>query len=123
DHVGPRVGQRDGRGPHVPDDVLGQVEVVDRHPAGVDHVDEHQRVVVGEVDVDVVGRVVRAVPGQFDALAADLEGVGVGEGDVGERAGRVLVTQQQALGLVVADPGHVPVEQRGGTVVVGVVVG
>ena len=54
DEVGPGVGQRDGRGADVPDDVLGQVEVVDGHPAGVDHVDEHQRVVAGEVDVDVV---------------------------------------------------------------------
>src|SRR5439155_21143952 len=54
DQVGPRVGQRDGRGTHVPDDVLGQVEVVDGHPARVDHVDEHERVVVREVDVAVV---------------------------------------------------------------------
>jgi hypothetical protein len=31
------------------------------------------------VDVDVVRRVVAAVPGQFDALAADLQPVAVGE--------------------------------------------
>src|SRR5437660_8544212 len=54
DEVGPRVVQRDGRGLHVPGDVLGQVDVVDGHPAGVDDVDEHQGVVAGEVDVDVV---------------------------------------------------------------------
>ena len=35
DEVGPRVGQRDGRGAHVPDYVLGQVDLVDGHPAGV----------------------------------------------------------------------------------------
>src|SRR5690242_9477708 len=52
DEVRPRIGQRDGRGAHVPDDVFGQVEVVDGYPAGVDHVDEHEGVVVGEVDVD-----------------------------------------------------------------------
>src|SRR6266496_3717769 len=68
DEVGPRVGQRGGRGGHVPDDVLAEIEVVDGHPAGVDDVDEHQGVVAGEVDVDVVGRVVGAVPGQLGAL-------------------------------------------------------
>src|SRR6266516_5575059 len=93
DQVGPRVVQRDGRGAHVPDDVLGQVEVVDRHPARVDHVDEHQRVVVREVDVDVVRRVVGAVPGQLDTLAPDLEGVTVGEGDIRQRAGLVFVAE------------------------------
>src|ERR1700730_4278484 len=68
DEVGPRVVQRDGRGAHVPGDMLGQVDVVDGHPAGVDDVDEHQGVVAGEVDVDVVRGVVGAVPGQFGAL-------------------------------------------------------
>src|SRR5580704_10827855 len=53
DEVRPRVVQRDGRGAHVPDDVVAEVDVVDGHPAGVDHVDEHQGVVAGEVDVDV----------------------------------------------------------------------
>src|SRR6202012_196284 len=73
DQMRPRVVQRDGGGAGVPDDVVGQVEVVDRYPAGVDHVDEHQGVVPGEVDVDVVRRVVRPVPGQFDPLAADFQ--------------------------------------------------
>src|SRR5712671_5001605 len=90
DEVGPRAGQGNGRGGHVPGDVLGQVGVIDRHPAGVDHVDEHQGVVAGEVDIDVVRRVVGAVPGQLDALAPDLEGVVVGEGDLRGRAGRVV---------------------------------
>ena len=86
DQVRPGVGQRDVRGPHVADHVLAQVGVVDGHPAGVDDIDEHERVVVGEVDVDVVRRVVGAVPGQLDPLAAHLQRVGVGERHL--RAGR-----------------------------------
>src|ERR1700734_730508 len=88
DEVRPRVVQRDGRGAGVPDDVVAEVEVVDGYPAGVDDVDEHQGVVAGEVDVDVVRRVVGPVPGQFDPLAADLEGVAVGERHVRGGAGR-----------------------------------
>jgi hypothetical protein len=104
------------------DDVLGQVEVVDRHPAGVDHVDEHQRVVAGEVDVDVVRGVVGAVPGQLGALPPDLQGVAVGEGHLRHRPGRVAVAQQPP-GLLVPDADHVPAEQEGRASVVGVVVG
>src|SRR6266480_5160966 len=37
DEVCPRVVQRNGRGAYVPGHVLGQVDVVDGHPAGVDH--------------------------------------------------------------------------------------
>src|SRR5579863_7162825 len=88
DEVRPRVVQRDGRGAGVPDDVVAEVEVVDGYPAGVDHVDEHQGVVVGEVNVDVVRGVVGPVPGQFDPLAADFQGVAVGEGHVRDEIGR-----------------------------------
>src|SRR5262249_58661725 len=105
--VGPRVRQRGGRGGDVPGDVLGQVDVVDRHPAGVDDVDEHQGVVAGEVDVDVVRRVVGAVPGQLHPLPAHLQGVTVGEGDLRRGAGRVIVAQQQPPGLFVPDAGAV----------------
>jgi len=122
DEVRPRVVQRDGRRAGVPDDVVAEVEVVDGYPAGVDHVDEHQGVVVGEVDVDVVRRVVGPVPGQFDPLAADFQGVAVGEGHVRDGAGRVVVAQQQSPGLLVADADDVPAEQRGGSLVVAVVV-
>src|SRR5689334_4018290 len=123
DQVGPRVGQRGGRGGDVPGDVLGQVDVVDGHPAGVDDVDEHQGVVAGEVDVDVVRRVVGAVPGQLDALPAHLQGVAVGEGDLWCGPGRVVVALQPALGFLVADADDVAAEQRGRAGVVGVVVG
>jgi len=50
-------------------------------------------VVVREVDVDIVRRVVGAVPGQLDPLAPDLEGVAVGEGDIRQRAGLVFVAE------------------------------
>jgi hypothetical protein len=121
--MGPPVGQGGGRGGHVPGDVLGQVQVVDRHPAGVDHVDEHQGVVAGEMDVDVVRRVVGAMPGQLHPLPAGLQGVPVGEGHLRRRAGRVVVAEQQPAGLLVPDPDHVPAEQRRRAGVVGVVVG
>jgi len=122
DEVGPRVVERDGRGAGVPDDVVAEVEVVDGYPAGVDHVDEHQGVVVGEVDVNVVRRVVGSVPGQFDPLAADFQGVAVGEGHVRDGAGGVVVAQQQSPGLLVADADDVPAEQRGRSLMVAVVV-
>src|SRR4029450_884426 len=80
DEVPPRVGERVRRRLEVAGDVLGQVGDVDRRPARIDDVDEHQRVVVGQVDDDIVGRVVRAVPGEGDALGADAEVPGVREG-------------------------------------------
>jgi hypothetical protein len=64
---------------------------VDRRPTRVDDVDEHERVVVGQVDDDVVGRVVRAVPGQVDALAADLQRPVVLERLLVRGSGRVVV--------------------------------
>src|SRR5664279_3690218 len=102
--------------------VLAEVEVVDGHPAGVDDVDEHQRVVVGEMDVDVVRRVVGAVPGQFDALSAHLERVAVDEDHLRDRPGRVVVAQQKPASLLVPDPDDI-LEQRGRSAVVGVVMG
>ena len=55
-------------------------------------------------------------------VAPDLEGVAVGEGRLWERPGRVVVAQQQPAGLLVPDADPVPVEQRGRTAMVGVVV-
>ena len=68
------------------------------------------------------GRVVGAVPGQLDALSADLQRVGVGEGHLGQRTGRVVVPEQKPAGLLVPDPDDV-LEERGGRAVVGVVMG
>src|SRR4029077_16568982 len=54
----PRVGHGRVRGGDGAGDVLIQIEAVERHPAGQIDVDQHQRVMVGKVDVDVVGGVV-----------------------------------------------------------------
>jgi hypothetical protein len=61
--------------------------------------------VVGQVDEDVVGRVVSAVPGQIDALAADLDRAVVLEGLVVRLARRVVVAEQEVACLLVPDPG------------------
>jgi hypothetical protein len=55
--------------------------------------------------------VVGAVPGQVDALTADLEGPVIGEGLLVGGPGRVVVTQQQPACLLMPDPGDVPAEQ------------
>jgi hypothetical protein len=62
------------------------------------------------------------VPGQFDPLAADFQGVVVEERHVGDGAGGVIVAQQQSPGLLVADADDVPAEQRGRSLVVCVMV-
>jgi hypothetical protein len=79
--------------------------------------------VAGEVDVDVVRRVVRPVPGQLDTLTPDLQGVTIGEGHLRRRPGGVVVPQQEPPGLLVPDAGHVAPEQEGRAAVVGVMVG
>ena len=122
DEVLPRVGERVRRRLDVAGDVLGQVRDVDRRPARVDDVDQHQRVVVGQVDDDVVGRVVGAVPGQVDPLAADLERAAILEGLLVRGSRRVVVAQQQAPGVLVPDAGDVLVEEGRCAGVVGVVV-
>jgi len=51
------------------------------------------------------------VPGQFDPLAADFQGVAVGEGNVREGAGGVIVAQQQQPpGFLVANADDVAAE-------------
>jgi hypothetical protein len=69
--------------------------------------------VVGQVDDDVVGRVVGAVPGQVDALAADLEGAAILERFLVRRSGRIVIAQQQPPRLLVPDAGEVLVEEGG----------
>ena len=102
DEVRPGVRQRGGRSLEVARNVFAEVEVVDGHPAGVDDVDQHQGVVIGKVDEDVVRRVVGAMRGQLDALTGNLKGVAVLEGHLRRRAGRVVVAQQQPPGLLMA---------------------
>ena len=76
-----------------------------------------------QVDVDVVGRVVGAEPGQVDALAADLQAALVLERLLRRRPGRVVVAQQEAARLLVADADDVLVVEEGRrSAVVGVVV-
>src|ERR1019366_2134473 len=76
----------------------------------------------GEMDVNVVRRVVGSVPGQLDALSAYLQRVPVGEGHVRAGPGRVVVPEQKPAGFLVPDPDDI-LEQRGGPAVVGVVMG
>ncbi len=122
DEVLPGVGQGLGGGLHPAGHVLTQVDAVEGHPAGEHDVDEHEGVVVREVDVDVVGRVVAPVPRQLDTFAADLEGPLIGKGLFRRRLGLVVIPQQEPPALFVADAGHAGPENGGRTGVVGVVV-
>ena len=65
---------------------------------------------------------VGAVPGQVDALAADLEVAPVLERLLRRGPGRVVVAQQEPPSLLVSDADDVLVEQGGRAGVVGVVV-
>ena len=56
-------------------------------------------------------------------LAADVQGVGVGEGHLGRGPGRVVVPQQEPAGFLVADADDVVAKQAGRSGVVGAVVG
>jgi len=95
---------------------------VDGRPAGIDDVDQHQRVVIGQVDDDVVRRVVGAVPGQVDPLAADVSVRRSAKvSSLGGRAGFV-VAQQQTLGLLVSDARDVLAEEERRAGMVGMVV-
>lgn len=122
DEVLPRVGQRGCGGLDVALHVLGEA-LVHRRPARVDDVHEHERVVVGQMDVDVVGRVVRTEPCEVDALSADLERQPILEGLLGLRPGRVVVAEQEVARLLMSYPRDVLVKERGRAGVVGVVVG
>src|SRR5262249_53494396 len=92
--------------------VYGEVGDVDRRPAGVDDVDEHQGIVVWEVNEDVVRRVIRAVPGQLDAFATDSQRAAVPEGLLSHRPRRAVVPQQEPARLLVPNADDVLVEQR-----------
>ncbi len=122
DVVLPRVRQRVRVGRDVAGDVFRQVRKVDRCPSRVDDVDEHERLVVRQVDEDVVGGVVGAVPGEVDAFAADLERPVVLERLLVGRPRGIVIAQQQPSRLLVADARHLRVEQGRRADVVGVVV-
>src|SRR4029077_14864343 len=112
DEVLPRVIERDGGGRDVTRNVFGEVGHGDRRPSGVDDVNQHQRVVVRKVDVDVVRRVIRPAPLELDAFATDFQRAVVGERLLGHRPGGVVVPHQQTLGLLVSYADHALVEQR-----------
>src|SRR5205807_3482272 len=112
----------DGRGRNVARNVFGQVGHGDRRPSRVDDVDQHQRVVVRKVGVDVVRRMIRAAPRKLDAFATDFQRAAVGERLLRRRPRGVVVPQQQTLGLLVSAAGQVRVATRGRTGVVGGVI-
>jgi hypothetical protein len=58
---------------------------------------------VGQVDDDVVGGVVGAMPGQVNTLPADLEGAAILERLLRRGPGRVVVAKQQPPRLFVPD--------------------
>src|SRR6266536_505028 len=111
DEVLPRVSKRVCRRLDVAGDVLCEVGEIDRGPARIDDVDQHQRVVIGQVDGDVVRRVVGAVPCEIDPLPADLERARVLEGLLVRRPRRVVVPKQEPTGLLVTDARDALVEQ------------
>src|SRR5262245_33799315 len=82
---------------------------------------KHRRVVVGQGDDDVVGRV-GAVPGKVDPLAADLERAAVLAGLLVRQPGRIVVAEQDPPRLLVPDAGDVLVEEERRPCMVGVVV-
>ena len=57
--------------------VFGEVENGEWRPPDVDDVDEHHRVVVRQMDIDVVRQMIGAVPRQLDALAGDVKSAAV----------------------------------------------
>src|SRR6266550_7797412 len=112
DEMLPWVGERFLRRRHVPNYVLGEIADVDGRPARVHDVDEHQRVVIGQVDVDVVGRVVGSLPGELDTTAADVERALILEDFLGRRPRLVVVAYQELSRLLMPDARDVLAEQR-----------
>ena len=76
-------------------------------PTREDEVNEHERVVIRQVDVYVVGRVIGAVPGQFDALAANVQRPLVLENLIRGWSGGIVVTQQEMPCLFVSDASYI----------------
>src|SRR6266436_7840542 len=97
---------------HVPHDVLGEIADVNRRPARVHDVDEHQRVVIGQVDVDVVGRMIGSLPGELDASPADVESAAVLEDFLRRGPRGVVVPYQEPSRFLMPDANDVLAEQR-----------
>src|SRR2546423_335053 len=110
------------RGRGVPRDVFGEVRDVNGRPPAVHDVDEHQRVVIWEMDIAVVRRVIGAVPGELDALTGDAQGTTIRKRLFRRRPGRVVVAQEEPPRLLVPDANDILPEEGGRTGVVGVVV-
>jgi hypothetical protein len=68
-------------------------------------------------------RVIGSVPGQFDALGADLEVPAVSECLLRWGSRGVVITEQQVPGLLVPDADDVPAKQRRRAGVIGIVMG
>ena len=83
-------------------DVLGNGEVLERYPAGEDHVHDHQGPVVRRVDEDVVRSVVRPVVVKEQPFSAQLQDVMVVERDSRRRPVRVIIAQQHAAAFAVS---------------------
>src|SRR6267154_3220124 len=62
------------------------------------------------------------MPGELDALAADLESAAVAEGLLWYRPGGVVVPRKEPARLLVTDPDDALVEQRGCACVIRVMV-
>ena len=101
-------------------DVLGDGDVLERRPPGEDHIHEHERLLAGRPDEDVVRGVIGPVEGEFQRLASHCQGVAVLERHLRWWAVRVVVAQQQGAALAVADPYHIRAEQGRCPDVVGV---
>ncbi len=112
DEVFPRVRKRLGRRFDEAGHVFGEVQNGKRRPPDVDDVNEHHRVVIRQMDIDVVGRGIGAMPRQLDALAADVQRAAVLERlfRCGPRG--VVVAPQKPSCLLVPDANDFLVEER-----------
>ncbi len=93
-------------------DVFVEVEDVKGRPTREDEVNEHERVVIRQVNIYVVGRMIGAVPCQLDALAANVQCPLVLENLLRGGSRSIVVTQQEMPCLFVSDASYIFVEQR-----------
>ncbi len=116
----PLVAHRDLLGLDVVGNVLGDGELIERHPPGEEHIHENQGLVVGRANEDVVRRVIGAVVIKMQPLAPHAQHEVVFERHRRGWPGRVIVAQQQFAAETVADAHHVRAEQEGCPDVIGV---